>query len=141
MGLAMVSAQRRRPGWLGGVCVCVVLRARADLSHRWAQSLLLVACRSFASQRVCKCGPACAQTCWTAEGGDNNCGEPCLDNSSTKLTFGTGLSGAGIDASEVTVFAHKITPGHSAMYGSFDVILDRLSLGSHVLSSHERRAV
>lgn len=71
------------------------------------------------TQRVCKCGPACAQTCWAAEGGDNSCGEPCLDNSSTKLTFGTGLSGAGIDASEVTIFAHKITPGHTAMMNHF----------------------
>ena len=65
---------------------------------------------------MCKCGVPCSQTCWSA---GNSCGGPCLDNSSSKLTFGTGLSGGGIDASEVTIFAHKITLGHSAMMNHF----------------------
>eukprot|EP00040_Diaphanoeca_grandis_P001086 m.17442 g.17442 ORF g.17442 m.17442 type:complete len:482 (-) comp11512_c0_seq1:40-1485(-) len=59
-------------------------------------------------KRVCNCGgPSCDDLCWP----ENSCGKKICVNASSKQTFGTGLSGGGIDATETTLFAHVLAKG------------------------------
>ena len=56
--------------------------------------------------------------CWYEYGGT----KPCWDGdnqTSTSLTFGTGLSGGTFAPWEKTLFAHKITAGHTGVMNHF----------------------
>ena len=59
-----------------------------------------------------------SDVCWYEEGGT----KPCYDGDNTSaaaMTFGTGLSGGSFSLIEKTLFAHKITAGHTGVMNHF----------------------
>ena len=59
-----------------------------------------------------------SDVCWYEEGGT----KPCYDGDNTSaaaMTFGTGLSGGSFSPIEKTLFAHKITAGHTGVMNHF----------------------